>query len=103
MKPIQYVVKEYRKQRGLSLRKFADELTENTNYGIAISHQSIKNWEDSVTEPEFSFVMILALTARDWRMDFAFDILAAMKPEIYEPMTSIGQDALKMATTEKEK
>jgi transcriptional regulator with XRE-family HTH domain len=103
MKPIQHIVKEYRKERGLSLRKFADALTENTNHGIEISHQSIKNWEDAVTEPEFSFVMTLALTARDWRMDFAFDVLAAMRPEIYEPMTQIGRDAIELATVKKEK
>ena len=103
MKPTQHIVKEYRKQRGLSLRKFADDLIENTNHGIEISHQSIKNWEDGVTEPEFSFVMMMALTGRGWRMDFAFDVLAAMRPEIYEPMTKIGRDALELATVEKEK
>jgi len=100
MKPTQHITREYRKQKNLSLRAFAEALS---NGSQDISHQTIKNWEDGATEPDFSFVMTLVMKTRDWRMDFAFDILAAMKPEIYEPMTSIGQDALKMATTEKEK
>jgi transcriptional regulator with XRE-family HTH domain len=94
MKPTQFITKAYRKQRGLSLRRFADALGGDSNLETEISHQSIKNWEDGVHEPDFSFLVTLALTSRDWRGDFAFDVLSAMKPHIYEPMTSIGMEAI---------
>jgi transcriptional regulator with XRE-family HTH domain len=92
MKPTQFIVKEYRKERGFSLRKFAEALSKDIPEDI--SHQTVKNWEDGVHEPDFSFLVGLALTIRDWRGDFAFDCLAAMKPDIYEPMTSIGKEAI---------
>ncbi|MGI6739862.1 MAG: helix-turn-helix domain-containing protein [Brevefilum sp.] len=98
MKPIQYIVKKYRQQRGLSLRRFAEALQGDTtlsaDLGMEISHQTIKNWEDGNHKPQFSFLMMLAMTARDWRGDFAFDCLAALRPQFYEPMTKIGSDAI---------
>lgn len=98
MKPIQYIVKKYRQQRGLSLRRFAEALQGDTtlsaDLGMEISHQTIKNWEDGNHKPQFSFLMMLAMTARDWRGDFAFDCLAALRPAVYEPMTNIGSDAI---------
>lgn len=94
MKPTQLVVRKYRVQQKLSLRKFAQALTEGLNHGIEISHQTIKNWEDGVTEPDFSYVLNLALTVHDWRGDFAFDLLSAIKPEIYQPVTLIGEKAM---------
>ncbi len=99
MKPIQYIVKKYRQQRGLSLRRFAEALQGDAilsaDLGMEISHQTIKNWEDGIHNPQFSFLMMLAMTARDWRMDFAFDCLAALRPQLYEPMTEIGYEAIK--------
>lgn len=106
MKPIQYIVKKYRQQRGLSLRRFAEAVTSDLNLGMDISHQTIKNWEDGTHQPQFSFLMNLAMTARDWRMGFAFDCLAALRPAVYEPMTSIGCEAIEkyseLEITEKE-
>jgi transcriptional regulator with XRE-family HTH domain len=94
MKPIQYIVKKYRQQRGLSLRRFAEALQGDSTLDFAISHQSIANWEKGTNEPQFSFLVGMALTARDWRGDFAFDCLAALRPQFYEPMTKIGSDAI---------
>jgi transcriptional regulator with XRE-family HTH domain len=95
MKPVSMIVSKYRKQQKLSLRKFAQALTHDLNHGIEISHQTVKNWEDGVHMPEFSFVLNLALTAHNWRGDFAFDLLSVLKPEIYQPVTTIGFDARK--------
>jgi transcriptional regulator with XRE-family HTH domain len=93
-KPIQEIISKYRKQRNLSLRAFAKELSEGLKKEDKVTYQTIKNWEDGIHKPNFQFLMSLAMTVRDWRGDFAFDILAAMKPDIYEPMTSIGRDAI---------
>jgi hypothetical protein len=101
MKPIQYIIREYRTQRFLSLRGFAEALSGGTNGDI--SHQAIKNWEDGVHEPDFQFLVTMALTNRDWRGDFAFDCLAAMRPEFYEPMTNIGREAIEKFSVSKEK
>lgn len=98
MRPTQYITREYRKQRKFSLRAFAEALG---NGSQEISHQTIKNWEDGTNEPDFSFVMTLVMKTRDWRMDFALDLLAAMKPEIYEPMTSIGRRAIEKYSVSK--
>lgn len=94
MSPIQTVVTEYRKQQKLSLRKFAQALTDGLDgHGIEVSHQTVKNWEDGKAEPNFSFILNIALTTHNWRGDFAFDLLSVMKPEFYSPVTSIGERA----------
>lgn len=94
IKPIQKIVSEYRKQRGLSLRDFAAELSEGLKPQDHVTYETIRNWENGTYQPNFQLLTTLALTVRDWRGDFAFDILAAMKPDIYEPMTSIGREAM---------
>ena len=101
--PIQQIVSTYRKQRGLSLRDFARELSEGLKEEDSVTYETIRNWERGEYRPNFGLLMTLVMTARDWRMNFAFDVLAAMRPEIYEPMTKIGRDALELATVEKEK
>jgi transcriptional regulator with XRE-family HTH domain len=93
-KPIQKIVSEYRKQRGLSLHDFAQELSEDLKPQEHVTYETIRNWENGIYQPNFQLLMTLALTVRDWRGDFAFDCLAAMKPDIYEPMTSIGKEAI---------
>ena len=86
----------------LSLRAFAAEL----NYLLAelddsISHQTIKNWEDRVHLPRVYFMMQVRLMApNDWRRDFAQDILAALRPKMYAPVSEIGRAAMKRSTEE---
>jgi transcriptional regulator with XRE-family HTH domain len=94
IKPVRKIVSEYRKQRGESLRDFAKALTDGLKEGDQVSYQTIKNWEDGIHQPKFDFLLTLVMTLRDWRSDFAFDVLSAMKPEIYPPATSIGENAV---------
>lgn len=93
MKPTQTIVSRYRKSQKLSLRKFAAALVENVD-GESLSYMTIKNWEDGVNAPDFSFLMTIAMKCRDWRGDFAFDCLAALKPHLYEPASAIGREAV---------
>lgn len=91
--PIQKIVSVYRKQRKLSFRNFAIALSDGLKAEDQVTYQTIKNWEDGVYQPNINLLLTLALTVRDWRGDFAFDLLSVMKPEIYQPMTSIGEKA----------
>ncbi len=100
-KAVAQIVRDYRilvgtSARRVPLRKFADSLNEAlTNLGRSISYQSIKNWEDGRYLPDAFRMLRLAQTAHyDWRGDFAGDILAALYPESYEPITEIGRRAV---------
>lgn len=95
------IVQQYRILAGTSykpatLREFAQALSEALQpVGRSVSYQSIKNWQDRMFLPDTLLMMRLAKVARyDWRGEFAADILAAMYPEEYEPLTEIGRRAL---------
>lgn len=95
------IVKDYRvlagtSQREAPLRVFAASLSEALEpIGRRVSYQSIKNWEDRRYLPDAFSMLRLAQAARhDWRGDFAGDILAALYPESYEPVTEIGRRAV---------
>lgn len=95
------IVHDYRRMLGTShrqatLRQFAESLSDALHsMGRAVSYQSIKNWGDRRYLPDTLLMMRLAKAARDWRADFATDILAAMYPEDYQPATEIGRRALR--------
>ena len=74
------IVNKYRGDK--SLRDFASDLTKDLP-GESITHQSIKYWIDGTFYPNRYFLVRLILKCRDWRMDFASEILAALYPDIY--------------------
>jgi hypothetical protein len=98
-KAVAQIVREYRILAGTShkqatLRQFAESLSEVlSSLGRAVSYQSIKNWGDQRYLPDTLLMMRLS-KARDWRGEFATDILAALYPEDYQPATEIGRRAL---------
>lgn len=104
--PIQQIVWAHRQKLGarrrpLSYAKFASALTDVVDsYGFSISYQSIKNWEDGVHRPDHAFIMQLSIRAPkgSWQRTFAFDLLAAQWPELYEPASEIGKSVLKIIT-----
>jgi hypothetical protein len=96
------IVREYRilvgnSARQATLRSFAGALSEAMEpLGRQVSYQSIKNWEDGRYLPDaFSMLRLAESASFDWRGDFAGDILAALFPENYEPLTEIGRRAVK--------
>lgn len=98
---VSQIVKEYRilagsSQQVATLRAFAALLSEALEaFGRGISHQSIKNWQDGRYMPDGFSMLRLAEVARfDWRGDFAGDMLAAIYPESYTPVTEIGRRAI---------
>jgi hypothetical protein len=95
------IVYAYRQLMGadgapLSLREFARALNHALAvFGDSVSHQTIKNWEDRVHLPRTYFmIQVGAQSPNDWRRDFSQDILAALRPELYQPATEIGRLAL---------
>jgi DNA-binding XRE family transcriptional regulator len=91
------VVKLYRLERELTLRKMADELS----FGLpeqngGVSFQTISNWENGKHLPSKGILLALVMRTNDWRCDFAHDCLATMMPEFYQPATWIGRKALGM-------
>ncbi len=95
------IVQQYRllagnQKKPATLREFANALSEALQpLGRRVSYQSIKNWQDRLYLPDTLVMMRLAHVARqDWRGEFAADILAAMHPQDYAPLTEIGRWAL---------
>lgn len=65
-----------------SLREFAADLS--NKMPEPISYGTIKNWEDGV-KPQFYTIQAIALHNNDWRRQFALEILAVLKPDLYAP------------------
>jgi hypothetical protein len=78
---ISLIVNRYRGEK--SLRDFAGDLS--SKLPEPISHQSIKNWEDRETIPPYYLFLAIALHNDDWRRTFALEILAVLKPDLYQP------------------
>jgi hypothetical protein len=98
---VSQIVKEYRilagtSQRAATFRAFAALLSEALEaFGRSVSYQSVKNWQDGRYMPDGFCMLRLAEVARfDWRGDFACDMLAAIYPESYEPISEIGRRAI---------
>jgi hypothetical protein len=100
-KAVSEIVRRYRRMlqrrdKPLPLRAFASALSDVVApFGGGISHQTVKNWEDGLHLPEGFFMMQVAHHApEDWRRDFAQDILAALRPDIYKPATVLAEQAI---------
>jgi len=78
---ISLIVARHRGEK--SLRDFAADLSAKMDEPI--SHQTIKNWEDGTRKPKYNIVLAIALQNDDWRRRFALEILAVLKPELYQP------------------
>jgi len=90
---VNHIVRAHRLQLGrrgrpLSFARFAAGLSNIVEpYGLSISYQSIKNWEDGVHLPDQAFILRLSICAPagSWQRAFALDLLAALWPELYKP------------------
>lgn len=86
----------------LSFRDFAAQLSDVLSaVNHQVSHQTVKNWEDRTHLPRiYSISALLHQAPNDWRRDFAEDMLAVIRPNLYQPATDIGHRALKRSLTE---
>jgi len=78
------VVKEYRRQSGLSVRGFAETLTEKF-VNITLSGNTISQWEKNPNRaPDLYFFFDCLTTYTDWRTHFAADSLKALMPHVFD-------------------
>ena len=80
----QEVVKEYRRQQGLSVRGFAEKITERL-VNVSLSGETISKWEnDPNRAPDLYLFFNCFTTYTDWRMYFAVDALKAIMPHVFD-------------------
>lgn len=81
---LQIVVKEYRRIQGISLRGFAEQLTEKL-VNASLTGQTISTWEtDPNRAPDLYLFLNCITTYTDWRMMFAVDALKAIMPHVFD-------------------
>lgn len=80
----QDVVKEYRRQQALSVRGFAEKLTEKL-VNVSVSGETISKWEnDPNRAPDLYLFLNCVTTYTDWRMRFAVDSLKSIMPHVFD-------------------
>ena len=80
----QQVVKEYRHENKLSLRGFAEQITEGLS-STSVSGQTISRWEKGLSPaPDLYLFLNCITTYTDWRRDFAVDSLRAVMPHVFK-------------------
>lgn len=80
----QKVVKEYRNKSGLSVRKFAEALTEKMK-NTTVSGNTISQWENDPNRfPDLVIFFNCFTTYTDWRMYFAVAALKALMPHVFD-------------------
>jgi hypothetical protein len=84
----------YQRDGQMSLRKFAARLSSEAA-PMSISQQAIAFWSDGTSVPSLNFILVLSQMAKEqWARDFAADVLAALRPELYKPAGEIGRRIL---------
>lgn len=89
------VVRIYRAEQGMTLEQMAEALREQmegTMFGN-LSRQAIGLWERG-TLPNVIFLIRASRVYDDWRREFALDALAALEPELFQPVGEIGREVL---------
>ena len=85
MQKTNQIVSQYRRNHGLSLRKFADALNEQL-INTDVSHATIARWEAEINifEPDLRFLFECLASYTDWRRSFAIDCLSAIFPDLVQ-------------------
>lgn len=94
------IVEHHRKNRGDSLRDFAEYLSEKLT--VAISHETIRNWENDTYQPKhYRFLAFLNAYPHkgDIRRRFAYDCMAALDPEYVAPASAFAKNLLSDQTS----
>jgi transcriptional regulator with XRE-family HTH domain len=71
---IPLIVKRYLKSTGFTMRRFGTELGTN--------HASISNWAAGKSVPSIFFLLDCRENFKDWRLEFATEILDVMVPTV---------------------
>lgn len=80
--PVAVVVNKFRTDQKLSLRGFAEALT-NGLRNTRVSYSAVSRWEQGEDEPNTDFLLMCMIVYSDWRMEFAINALCAKLPEVF--------------------
>lgn len=81
------LVNKYRKDRKMTQEDFAQSLCERLK-GVSLTKQAISNWERGTQTPDYMFLVAVLMAYGDWRHDFAYECLQALRPEVWaDPVT----------------
>jgi len=78
---VSLIVIRYRGEK--SLREFAGDLS--SKMPEPISYSIIRDWENKIYLPRYYTILPIVLNYEDWRRQFALEILAVLKPDLYKP------------------
>lgn len=76
------VTRNYRKLNSLSQEEFGAALAEQLPE-YSFTKQAVSQWEKGKNKPDFEFLVLSAMRYSDWRRDWAFECLAALRPEVF--------------------
>lgn len=84
MAEIYQIVKAYRSQQNLSLRKFADKINQDL-INADVTYGTVNRWEDAKHpyEPDMRLLFECLSIYKDWRAKWALDCLQSMWPELF--------------------
>ncbi|MBT3390356.1 MAG: helix-turn-helix transcriptional regulator [Chloroflexi bacterium] len=83
MKNISTITTKYREEQELTQEQFGEVLFEHVPGMSAKSRQNISAWEKGNQQPLYQDVVLVLLYHRDWRFDWAHEVLAVLKPHIW--------------------
>lgn len=84
------IVRRYRAEMGVSVRKFTEVLTMGLDDYGKVSFVSVNYWENGKNGIRYEYLMYLVENTNDWRHEFALDCLAA-RADFYSPVGEIGR------------
>lgn len=82
MGKIAWLVKETMQEQRLTFRGMAAALTELLP--VTLAHTTILNWVEGRNEPDTDFLLRCLVVYQDWRREFAYQVLVAKLPEVFE-------------------
>lgn len=86
------IVRQYREGQKLSQEEFARAVQQGS--GESCSKQAVSLWESGQRRPGYQTLVTLAFVCADWRQTFGRDMLAALRPDVFEPAGEIGRALL---------
>ncbi len=95
MSKFSQIVRTYRADQGMTLEQMAEALREGMSGTMfaGLSRQAIGLWERE-TVPNVTFLIRACRVYADWRREFALDAMAALEPDLFQPVGNIGREIL---------
>lgn len=83
MAKISTITRKYRREEKLTQEQLGGLLFDDIPGVDGKSKQTISNWENDKDQPLYQDVVLVFLWYRDWRYEWAREVLAVLKPNIW--------------------